>query len=134
MPATELILSPATLPDDAIEVARIADAWGVKGWFKVIAMSSDPQALLKAKVWFIQPPEKGARHFQGAVRGPRGPAQARGGGLQELRGCGIKRNLRVDFLPLQRLVGAALAHQRTFAGPHHTLAGAVFQADIIHRQ
>ena len=67
MPATELILSPATLPDDAIEVARIADAWGVKGWFKVFALSSDPQALLKAKHWFIQPPEKGARHFQGVA-------------------------------------------------------------------
>ena len=68
MPATELILSPATLPDDAIEVARIADAWGVKGWFKVIALSNDPQALLKAKVWFIQPPEKGARHFSGVAQ------------------------------------------------------------------
>ena len=67
MPATELILSPATLPEDAVEVARITYAWGVKGWFKVFALSNDPQALLKAKHWFIQPPEKGARHFQGVA-------------------------------------------------------------------
>ncbi len=67
MPATEFNLPAATLPDDAIEVARIADAWGVKGWFKVVALSSDPQALLKSKQWFIQPPEKGARHFQGVA-------------------------------------------------------------------
>ena len=81
MPATELILSPATLPDDAIEVARVADAWGVKGWFKVIAMSPDPQALLKAKVWFIQPPEKGARHFQGVAQLEMRQARFHGDGM-----------------------------------------------------
>lgn len=34
--ATSLHLEAANLPEDAIEVARIADAWGVKGWFKVV--------------------------------------------------------------------------------------------------
>ena len=67
MTAPEFLLPAAALPDDAIEVARIGDAWGVKGWFKVIPFSSDAQALLKAKQWFIQPPEKGARHFQGTA-------------------------------------------------------------------
>ncbi|TAM47186.1 MAG: ribosome maturation factor RimM, partial [Burkholderiaceae bacterium] len=28
-------LEPAELPADAIEVGRIQDAWGVKGWFRV---------------------------------------------------------------------------------------------------
>ncbi|MDQ6680846.1 MAG: hypothetical protein M3Y67_07770 [Pseudomonadota bacterium] len=32
-------------PADALEVGRIVDAWGVKGWVKVQAFSSDPQAL-----------------------------------------------------------------------------------------
>ena len=38
-------LAAAALPADAIEVGRIADAWGVKGWFKVLPHSSNPEAL-----------------------------------------------------------------------------------------
>lgn len=63
MPALEA----TTLPTDAVEVGRIADAWGIKGWFKVLAFSSDPQVLFAAKEWFLQPPEKGARPFAGTV-------------------------------------------------------------------
>lgn len=63
MPALEA----ATLPADAVEVGRIADAWGIKGWFKVQAFSSDPEALFTAKQWFLQPPEKGAKQFSGTV-------------------------------------------------------------------
>ena len=44
-----LNLEPADLPSDAIEVGRIADAWGVKGWFKVLSHNADPQALLSAR-------------------------------------------------------------------------------------
>lgn len=43
-------------PEDAIEVGRILDAWGVKGWFKVQTFASDPQALFSSKRWFLQPP------------------------------------------------------------------------------
>ena len=57
------ILESAELPADAVEVGRIADAWGVKGWFKVLPYSSDPEALLASKTWFLQPAEKGARSF-----------------------------------------------------------------------
>jgi len=38
-------LEAAELPADAIEVGRIADAWGIKGWFKVLPYSADPEAL-----------------------------------------------------------------------------------------
>ena len=58
-----LNLEPADLPPDAIEVGRIADAWGVKGWFKVLSHNADPQALLAARNWFLQPSERGARIF-----------------------------------------------------------------------
>lgn len=58
-------LESTTLPADAVEVGRIADAWGVKGWFKVVAFSADPEALFSAKEWFLQPAEKGAKHFTG---------------------------------------------------------------------
>ena len=46
-------------PDDAIEVGRIVDAYGIKGWIKVQAFSDDPQALFASRRWFIAPPEEG---------------------------------------------------------------------------
>ncbi len=55
--------SPATqvqaeaLPPDAIEVARVLGAWGVKGGLKLKAFSADPQALFSTKRWFLLPPE-----------------------------------------------------------------------------
>ena len=58
---------PAQLPADAVEVGRIADAWGVKGWFKVLPFSADAEVLLTAKRWFLQPSERGARTFTGTV-------------------------------------------------------------------
>ncbi|MBQ0131483.1 MAG: ribosome maturation factor RimM [Comamonas sp.] len=60
-------LESTALPADAVEVGRIADAWGVKGWFKVIAYSADPEALFTAKQWFLLPAEKGAKNFVGTV-------------------------------------------------------------------
>lgn len=61
-------LEPAELPADAIEVGRIADAWGLKGWFKVLSHSADPQALFSSKRWFILPSEKGAKTFSGVLK------------------------------------------------------------------
>ena len=43
----------APWPDDAIEVGRILDAWGIKGGFKVQPFSSDPQALFSSRRWFL---------------------------------------------------------------------------------
>jgi 16S rRNA processing protein RimM len=60
-------IEPAELPADAIEVGRIADAWGVKGWFKVLPHSADPQALFSSKRWFLQPSERGPKAFEGTV-------------------------------------------------------------------
>ena len=48
-------------PADALEVGRIGDAWGVKGWVKVQPYSSDPQALFRSRRWFVQPPEDSVR-------------------------------------------------------------------------
>ena len=47
-------------PEDAVEVGRIVDAWGVKGGIKVMPFSSDPQALFCTKKWFLRPPEQAA--------------------------------------------------------------------------
>ncbi|MCU7369677.1 ribosome maturation factor RimM [Paucibacter sp. O1-1] len=45
-------------PDDAIEIGRVLDAWGVKGWIKVLAYSNDPQALFSSRRWFLKPSEE----------------------------------------------------------------------------
>jgi 16S rRNA processing protein RimM len=56
-------------PEDAVEVARIIGAWGVKGWIKVQPFAADPQALFSSRRWFLQPPEP-----QGGPKRPAAPA------------------------------------------------------------
>jgi 16S rRNA processing protein RimM len=60
MATTLAFLEPAELPSDAIEVGRVAGAWGIKGWFKIIPYSASPEALFSSKRWFLLPPEKRA--------------------------------------------------------------------------
>ena len=61
-------LEPAELPADAVEVGRIADAWGIKGWFRILPYSATPEALFSSKRWFIQPTERGAKTFTGTLK------------------------------------------------------------------
>jgi 16S rRNA processing protein RimM len=63
-------LDAAELPADAIEIGRIADAWGIKGWFKVLPYSADPEALFSSKHWFLLPTEKGPKTFSGTLQLP----------------------------------------------------------------
>ncbi|MDR2851542.1 MAG: ribosome maturation factor RimM [Burkholderiaceae bacterium] len=72
------MLEAAALPADAIEVGRIAGAWGVKGWFKVLPHSAQPQALFSSKRWFVLPP--GAAPA-GALRLPIREARAHAEGV-----------------------------------------------------
>lgn len=58
-------------PADAVEVGRIGEAWGVKGWFRVLAYAGEPQALFSSKRWYLKPPEPGA-----AVKRPGAAAAA----------------------------------------------------------
>ncbi|MCW5658606.1 MAG: ribosome maturation factor RimM [Burkholderiaceae bacterium] len=46
----------AEWPADAVEVARIIDAWGVKGWIKLQPFATDPQALFSSRRWHLLPP------------------------------------------------------------------------------
>jgi 16S rRNA processing protein RimM len=68
---SSLGLTPSSLPDDAIEVGRILDAWGVKGWVKILPHSADPESLLSAKTWLLQAPDAkfrpGFSEFSGTV-------------------------------------------------------------------
>lgn len=43
-------------PEDAVEVGRIVEAWGLQGGIKVLPFSSDPQALFSSRRWFLKPP------------------------------------------------------------------------------
>lgn len=59
------------LPDDAIELGRIQDAWGIKGWVRILPHSADTEALIVSPTWFLQPPEtrfaRGFSAFAGCV-------------------------------------------------------------------
>jgi len=61
-------LETAELPADAVEIGRILDAWGIKGWFKVLPHSASPEALFSSRRWFLLPPERSAK--------PRRPTEA----------------------------------------------------------
>jgi 16S rRNA processing protein RimM len=47
----------ADWPADAIEVGRIVDGWGIKGWLKVLPFAADGGALIASKRWFLKAPE-----------------------------------------------------------------------------
>jgi 16S rRNA processing protein RimM len=74
-------LEAAELPADAVEVGRILDAWGVKGWFRVLPYSADPQALFSSKRWYLQPTERGERTFIGVVKLAIKEAKSHSGGV-----------------------------------------------------
>ncbi len=61
-------LEAAELPTDGVEVGRIADAWGLQGWFKVLPHSANPAALFSSKRWYLLPTEKGQKTFSGVVK------------------------------------------------------------------
>jgi 16S rRNA processing protein RimM len=61
-------LAQVELPVDAIEVGRITDAWGLKGWFKILPYSAQPEALLASKQWFLLPSDRGVKAFSGCLQ------------------------------------------------------------------
>lgn len=75
-----VVLSDGTpWPEDAIEVGKVVDAWGIKGGIKVAPFSSDPQALFSTKRWFLQPavtPGGVVRPSVGGVSKPALPSSA----------------------------------------------------------
>ena len=57
----------AEFPADAVEVARVLAAWGVKGWIRVQPYAKDPQALFSSRRWFLRPPDAQAGRPAGAA-------------------------------------------------------------------
>jgi 16S rRNA processing protein RimM len=68
-------LESAALPADAIEIGRITDAWGIKGWFKVLPHSASPEALFSSKAWFLLPPDRPLKPKRSAVTAPAAASQ-----------------------------------------------------------
>lgn len=64
-------LVASVLPDDAVEMGRVLDAWGIKGWVRIHPHSADTEALLTSEHWYLQPPEarfaRGFSVFSGCV-------------------------------------------------------------------
>jgi 16S rRNA processing protein RimM len=63
-------MTDAAWPDDALEVGRIVEAWGLKGWFKVHPYAPEAQALLGARCWHLKPAESSAASRATAPRLP----------------------------------------------------------------
>jgi 16S rRNA processing protein RimM len=98
-------IEPADLPADAIEVGRIHDAWGIKGWFRVMPHSADPQALFSSTRWYLQPSEKGPPVFTGTVllrvretKEHSDSVVARADGVEDRSGAEALRGARI-FIP-----------------------------------
>ncbi len=90
------------LPADAVEVGRILDAWGVKGWVKVLPYSADPEALFSSRQWFLQPATVGAVQFSGTlklrlkeVKEHSGSVTAWAHGVDDRNGAELLRGARV---------------------------------------
>jgi 16S rRNA processing protein RimM len=66
-PASAASADTPAWPEDAVEVGRVLDAWGVKGWVRIQPFAADPQALFSSRRWFLKPPE---------ANGPKRPASA----------------------------------------------------------
>jgi 16S rRNA processing protein RimM len=92
-PSTPLVLDDGVVwPEDAVEVGRVVDAWGVKGGIKVQPFSSDPQALFCTKKWFLRPAEASA----GAIARPGAAAPAAG-----LTAAGLPKLSKPRFLQVK---------------------------------
>lgn len=50
------------VPDDLVELGRIGEPYGLKGWINVLPSSEEPDVLLKSKQWWVSrlPASEGA--------------------------------------------------------------------------
>jgi 16S rRNA processing protein RimM len=82
---TSAYFKASPMPDDAIELGRIQEAFGIKGWVRIHPHSADTDALLAAKEWHLQPPEpkfaRGFSAFTGVVAVEVGEIKAQTAGI-----------------------------------------------------
>ncbi|HEX4916788.1 MAG TPA: ribosome maturation factor RimM [Limnobacter sp.] len=61
----------ANKPDDLVELGRIGEPYGLKGWVNVLPSSEDPVVLLKAREWWISRLPVASEGAVGRVARPR---------------------------------------------------------------
>ena len=63
MSAATPAFTAAELPADAVELGRVQEAWGIKGWLRLHSHSAKPEVLRQAWRWYLAPPD--AAYAQG---------------------------------------------------------------------
>lgn len=119
--------SPPGWPDDAVEVGRIVEAWGLKGWVRVQPYATPAAALLAARRWFLRPSDKFPAP---AIAGAHWPAML---DIAEVRehGDGLVASSRQIA---DRSAAEALRNARIFVARTHFPKAAVdefYWADLI---
>ncbi|MDE2594412.1 MAG: 16S rRNA processing protein RimM [Burkholderiales bacterium] len=110
VPASPLVLEDGVVwPEDAVEVGRIVDAWGIKGGIKVLPFSSDPQALFCTKKWFLQP---GETPGGGVAKPVVKPAAAVGAGKKAVQTTGSVADAALARLSKPRLLRVKQAREQ----------------------
>ena len=115
------------LPDDALEVGRIGEAWGLKGEFRVTAYADPPEALLAAKHWHLRPPPEPHRPAPIAAATP--PSLAIGSVRAAGDGLVASSPAIVDRTAAEALRGARIFVARSQFPP--TDADEFYWADLI---
>ena len=107
-PASDPSATDAEFPADAIEVARVLDAWGIKGWLRIQPFAKNPQALFSSRRWFLKAPEATAAR-PGAGMGVEFPSFLRVIEARE-QGDGVVASVRdiVDRSGAEALRGARI--------------------------
>jgi 16S rRNA processing protein RimM len=100
--------SPGAVPAELIQLGYVLDAWGTRGWVKIVPASSDAGALLQApRLWLQSPAGRPPQHLSLEVREARRHAQAvvallegvdTRDGAEALRGWSVHAR-REDFPP-----------------------------------
>jgi 16S rRNA processing protein RimM len=124
----------AVWPDDAVEVGRVVDAWGVKGEFKVQPFCADAQALEACRQWFVQPPT-GAAARSAASAWPvclQLAAVRRQGDLLVARAHGIADRSAAEALRGVRLFVPRSAFPRTGEDEYYWVD--LLGLDVVNRQ
>lgn len=116
------------LPADAVELGRLGEAWGVKGWLRLHPYSADPEVLLSVSHWWLQPPlpphDRGFDAFSGCVRVEVEAVKPHGNGLVA-RLVGVEDRTRAE-----RLRGVRISVPRS-AFPEQDDPDAFYWVDLM---
>ena len=63
----ELVENAEPWPDDAVEVAVVTGAWGIRGGLRLKPHAADPQALFGSRRWYWKAPPRAAPAVQQAL-------------------------------------------------------------------